>query len=212
MTTSPCYGLKKKFREKSKDRFLSDTEIKALWNHLEKESLETKAALLFILLTAQRPEEVMTAKWSDIGSDGIWRLSSEKTKNSRRQIVPLSEGAVSILEDLKRYSEPGDYIFKTSRSHHIKHRTLQNTTSRLASQAEIANFTPHDLRRTAATLLRKTGTRTETLKKILNHSAGSVTDIYDHYNEAEEKKRALEQLWQHIQKLTKSPAVLLAVA
>ena len=212
VTTSPCYGLKKKFREKSKDRFLSDSEIKTIWPHLEKKSPETRAALLFILLTAQRPGEVMTAKWSDIGEDGIWRLSSEKTKNSRRQLVPLSQGALAILEDLKRGAEPGEYIFKTARSHHIKHRTLQNATSRLATHAEIGNFTPHDLRRTAATLLRKTGTRTETLKKILNHSAGSVIDIYDHYNEAAEKKVALEQLWLHFQRLTTSTNALLAVA
>ena len=212
VTTSPCYGLKKKFREKSKDRFLSDSEIKAIWIHFEKESVETKAALIFILLTAQRPGEVMTAKWSDIGNDGIWRLSSEKTKNSRRQIVPLSEGARAILEDLKHDAEPGEYIFKTARSPPIKHRTLQNAATRLAAKAEIANFTPHDLRRTAATLLRKTGTRTETLKKILNHSAGSVTDIYDHYNEAAEKKVALEQLWLHLHKLTTSTNALLAVA
>jgi integrase len=212
VTTSPCYGLKKKFREKSKDRFLSDNEIKAIWNHLENEALETRAALQFILLTAQRPGEVITAKWSDIGNDGIWRLSSEKTKNSRRQIVPLSEGALAILEDLKRDAEPGEYIFKTARSPYIKHRTLQNAATRLATNTKIANFTPHDLRRTAATLLRKTGTRTETLKKILNHSAGSVTDIYDHYNEAAEKKSALEQLWAHIQKMTEQQLVIRAVA
>jgi integrase len=183
-----------------------------MWIHFEKESLETRAALLFILLTAQRPGEVMTAKWSDIGNDGIWRLSSEKTKNSRRQIVPLSEGARAILQDLKRDAELGEYIFKTARSPHIKHRTLQNAATRLAANAKIGNFTPHDLRRTAATLLRKTGTRTETLKKILNHSAGSVTDIYDHYNEAAEKKVALEQLWAHIEKVTGEQVDIRAVA
>lgn len=154
----------------------------------------------------------MTAKWSDIGEDGIWRLSSEKTKNSRRQIVPLSQGALAILENLKREAEPGDYVFKTARSPHIKHRTLQNATSRLSTQAEIGNFTPHDLRRTAATLLRKTGTRTETLKKILNHTSGSVTDIYDHYNEAAEKRAALQQLWAHVEKALGDQPVMRAVA
>ena len=210
--SSPCYGLKKKFKEKSKDRFLSDSEIKAIWIGFEKESLETRAALQFILLTAQRPGEIITAKWSDIGSDNIWRLSSEKTKNGRGQIVPLSEGALELLKELKHNSAPDDYIFRTARSPHIKHRTLQNATTRLARDAEIPNFTPHDLRRTAATLLRKTGTRTETLKKILNHSAGTVTDIYDHYNEATEKRSALEQLWRHISNISTEHLIMRAVA
>ena len=209
---SPCHGLKKKFREKSKDRFLSDRELEAIWVQFEKESLEARAALQFVLFTAQRPGEVMTAKWSEIGSDNIWRLSSQKTKNGRQQIVPLSEGALAILEDIKQFSEPDDYIFKTARSPHIKHRTLQNATARLANNAKIANFTPHDLRRTAATLLRKTGTRTETLKKILNHSAGSVTDIYDHYNEAAEKRLALEALGRHLEGITADKGLLRAVA
>jgi len=212
VTVSPCQGLKKKFREKSKDRFLADSEISALWQHLEGESLETRAALQFILLTAQRPGEVITAKWADIGSDGIWRLSGETTKNGRQQIVPLSDGALSVLEALKGTPEPSDHIFRTARSPHIKHRTLQNATVRLANQANIASFTPHDLRRTAATLLRKTGSRTETLRKILNHAAGSVTDIYDHYNEAVEKRSALEQLWAHISGITTKQLILKAVA
>lgn len=210
--TSPCYGLRKKFKETSKDRFLSDSEIKSLWTQFEKEAPETRGALQFILLTAQRPGEVMTAKWADIGSDNIWRLSSEKTKNGKRQIVPLSEGAAAILADLKDDSAPGDYIFKTARSAHIKHRTLQNATARLATNAQIPDFTPHDLRRTAATLLRKTGTRTETLRKILNHSTGSVTDIYDHYNEATEKRVALTQLWMHLAAITAEHQPMQAVA
>jgi integrase len=210
--SSPCYGLKKKFKEKSKDRFLSDSEIKAIWIQFEKESLETRAALQFILLTAQRPGEVMTAKWSDIGNDNSWRLSSEKTKNGRQQIVPLSSGALAILRDLIQDTESEGYIFRTARSPHIKHRTLQNATTRLANDLKIANFTPHDLRRTAATLLRKTGTRTETLRKILNHTTGSVTDIYDHYNEASEKRSALEQLWVHISGITTKQLILKAVA
>jgi integrase len=201
VSSSPCYGLKKKFKEKSKDRFLSDIEIKALWNQVTEEAPETRAALLLIILTGQRPGEVIKAKWTDISPDHAWRLSNEQTKNGRSQIVPLNSGAIDILNDLRRRCDPNDCIFKTSRSQHIKHRSLQNATRRIAIKAKIPFFTPHDLRRTAATLLRKTGTRRETLTKILNHVSNSVTDVYDHYNEAPEKRDALEKLWKHIQPL-----------
>ena len=212
VSSSPCYGLKKKFKEKSKDRFLSDIEIKALWNQVAGETPETRAALLFILLTGQRPGEVIRAKWSDIGDDNIWHLSRERTKNGRPQAVPLSSVAIKVLQELRGRGRDGSCIFKTSRSEHIKLRSLQNATSRISTKAHICPFSPHDLRRTAATLLRRVGTRRETLAKILNHVSSSVTDIYDHYNEADEKYAALEKLSQHVEILTSAPMNLSATA
>ena len=50
------------------------------------------------------------------------------------------------------------------------------------------------------------------MKKILNHSAGSVTDIYDHYNEAAEKRLALEALGRHLEGITADKGLLRAVA
>jgi integrase len=212
VTTSPCFGLKKKFKEKSKDRFLNDAEIKAVWKQLEDEVPEIRAALLFILLTGQRPGEVIQTKWSDVGDDNGWRLSSVQTKNGRSQTVPLSSGAIDLLTSLRHHRSPSAYIFKTSRSEHVKHRTLQNATTRIAARAQIESFTPHDLRRTAATLLRKTGARRETLAKILNHASNSVTDIYDHYNEVAEKRESLEKLWVLICGLTTPTTARRAVA
>ncbi|MEE8587264.1 MAG: tyrosine-type recombinase/integrase [Acidobacteriota bacterium] len=55
------------------------------------------------------------------------------------------------------------------------------------------HFTPHDLRRTAASGMAALGTPRDTLSKILNHKSadGSVTAIYDRYDREAEMRRAL---------------------
>jgi integrase len=50
------------------------------------------------------------------------------------------------------------------------------------------HFTPHDLRRTAATIARRGGARREDVKALLDHLDGDVTATYDKYDMLPEKR------------------------
>jgi len=52
----------------------------------------------------------------------------------------------------------------------------------------LAHFTPHDLRRTAATIARRGGARREDVKALLDHLEGDVTATYDKYDMLTEKR------------------------
>jgi integrase len=52
-------------------------------------------------------------------------------------------------------------------------------------------FTPHDLRRTAATQMSSFGVERFIISRILNHTERNVTTIYDRYSFDKEKRRAL---------------------
>ena len=56
----------------------------------------------------------------------------------------------------------------------------------------IKHFTPHDLRRTAASLMTSLGISRLVVSKLLNHVENSVTAIYDRHSYDKEKKRAME--------------------
>lgn len=62
----------------------------------------------------------------------------------------------------------------------------------------LPHWTPHDIRRSVSTHLRSSKVMGDnridkaTLKMILNHKDGGVTDIYDHYDGFAEKQAALE--------------------
>jgi integrase len=52
----------------------------------------------------------------------------------------------------------------------------------------LEHFTPHDLRRTAATIARRGGARREDVKALLDHLDGDVTATYDKYDMLPEKR------------------------
>ncbi|EKE01487.1 MAG: integrase family protein [uncultured bacterium] len=58
----------------------------------------------------------------------------------------------------------------------------------------IKHFTPHDLRRTAASHMTASGVSRLVVSKLLNHVENSVTAIYDRHSYDKEKKQAME-MW-----------------
>ena len=54
-----------------------------------------------------------------------------------------------------------------------------------------SQFTPHDLRRTSATLAQALRIPRDYVKALLNHKDGDVTAIYAHWHMFEEKRDAV---------------------
>jgi integrase len=66
-------------------------------------------------------------------------------------------------------------------------------------------FTPHDLRRTAATGMRRIGVPGEIVKLILNHARQDVTGRhYDLYEALPERRQALTLWARHIEQLARA--------
>jgi integrase len=74
------------------------------------------------------------------------------------------------------------------------HRRLLREICALTGERVAARWTPHDLRRTVAThIAENLGVGGEQLiRKILGHSDGSVTAIYNRYGYVKEMRGALE--------------------
>ena len=62
-------------------------------------------------------------------------------------------------------------------------------------------FTPHDLRRTAATVARSNGVPRDHVKALLAHKEGDVTAVYDQYDMLDEKRAVVTVLGRAISKL-----------
>ena len=77
-------------KERSRDRVLTNTEIKALWDHLADDDFGAIVRLL--ILTGQRASEIGDLHWSEIDLDrGLISLPAKRTKNGRPHEVPMSE-------------------------------------------------------------------------------------------------------------------------
>jgi integrase len=85
-------------KEKSRDRILSDAEIRTIWRHLD--DTDHSAIVKLLLLTGQREAEIGSLRWSEVQDDLI-TLPGERTKNGRAHIVPLGGAALAILNPLR---------------------------------------------------------------------------------------------------------------
>ena len=164
---NPCANVEQPTREKSRDRVLSDDEIRALWEDLENRAEPSASIYRLVLLTGQRPGEVKAMRWADIDGENIWTIPATETKNKREHKVPLSSHAMAAIERLRPLSGENEFVFAAPSGGHIK--WLQKMSQRIQKNTGF-NFRPHDLRRTCATNLSKLGVDDVTIAGILNHS------------------------------------------
>jgi integrase len=68
----------------------------------------------------------------------------------------------------------------------------------------IPHFTPHDLRRTAASRMTALGVPRLHVEKILNHTIDDVAEIYDRHDYTVEKRAGLEKWGAALERLLKS--------
>ena len=80
-------------------------------------SATTKLAFRFLVLTAARPGEVLSAERDDIDLDSrVWTVPAAHTKNGRSRRIPLSTGAVTVLEEAFSRNPDSTYVFPSPRT------------------------------------------------------------------------------------------------
>lgn len=189
---SPAVGIKPLSVSRSRERVLSDDEIKAFWYGLNHSVMDDKIkiGLKLILVTAQRPGEILRMQRSEI-HDGWWILPGQKVKNGKTHRIYLSSLAIKLIGD-----DGTDYVMESR----LKDRLMCTTAIAHALQKRglkhmgIDHFVPHDLRRTAATNIARLGYPTEVIAKILNHSMKGITAVYNRHHYDEQVKEAM-QAW-----------------
>ena len=77
----------------------------------------TKLAFEFMVLTAARAGEARLADWSEIDLDAAtWTIPAHKMKGNRTHRVPLSDRAVTILQEAKAFDQGNGVAFPSSRN------------------------------------------------------------------------------------------------
>ncbi len=208
---NPCANLKPLVPIVQKDRTLSDTEIKTFWHGLDNAYMddEIKRALKLILVTAQRPGEVIGSHASEIDGDW-WTIPAKRSKNKKahkvfltplaKELFQVDKGGLLFPTPRPKTDKQGKLIIKPIEVNAVAkalRRTLRGIKKKDGTTIEPAikmqHFTPHDLRRTAASNMASLGFGV-IVDKVLNHTDQRVTAIYDRYDYAKEKQIALEAL------------------
>ena len=217
-----------------RERVLDDDEVRELAQRLPDAGLPAWAvpAIWTLLGTAARVGELLPAKVADFDLErGEWRIPAENSKNGRAHLIHLSGFARARVEELLALSEggwliagraPGTPPDEKALARLLKDRqrpegaALLANRTRTHSQALIlpgGPWTPHDLRRSAATLMQGRGVLPAVIEKCLNHiEARGVVAVYQRSEYLPERRDAFNRLGDHLQRLTQGePARVVAL-
>ncbi|WP_159727589.1 site-specific integrase [Methylosinus sp. Ce-a6] len=210
--TSPCDRVKAPVVEISRDRVLTDDELRLAWGAFESAGWPFGQIGKLLLLTGARRDEVGAMTWGEVDLAGkLWTLPKERAKNGAAHEIPLSDAAVAILKSLPKIEggkgTPG-YIFTTtgttpvsgySRAKNQFDAAILEAMQKVAANSEKVTpperWTLHDLRRTADTGMAGLGIPPHVVEAVLNHRSGIIKGVartYNRYSYSAEKRQALD--------------------
>jgi integrase len=182
-----------KRKETARERVLSDDEIKTIWHA----ATGTFGDILkLLLLTGQRASEIAGLRWDEIEGDMI-ALPSERTKNGRAHAIPLSDPAIAIIRHIPQRHA---CVFGRDGNGWRGWSPAKERLAAIIGDA-VEPWTPHDMRRTAATGMAELGVQPHVVEAVLNHISGHKSGVAGVYNKAvyaKEKREALNLWAEHI--------------
>lgn len=205
----------KQLREETRERVLTDDEIRHLWLSTSPEASGThpvlKQALRLLLLTGARATEVCGLRWNEVDLDAAtWTLPADRSKNGLSHTVPLAKPALAILREAQSTAEAQEHEAEDApqRVHVFTARQNKPLTRWGVTQAMARLFPtdehprPHDIRRTVGTRLGALGFNRLIVDKVLNHKDRTVGGIYDRHSYDAEKRRALQAWARELERIT----------
>ena len=177
------------------ERFLSNQQTINLLEAVKQSKSEMlQYIVLFLIYTGARKREALNAKWQDIDWDKkSWRIP--KTKSGKVRHIPLSKGALSVLEALKtlclegklgKYLQAFSLADMTQRHIFANIRTGQAYVSFFYSwnaariRAGMPDLRVHDLRHSFASFLVNAGRSLYEVQELLGHADIRTTSRYAH--------------------------------
>src|SRR5207249_2911211 len=174
---SPIWKLKRVATEAPKERALAtEAELRGFFAAIDAISCAEpmKVALQLVLATAARPGEVAAMRWSEIDSENaIWVLPKERDKMHKMRRIALSQFAVELLDQAREFNVDKDIVFPSGRAGRSpQNEGLSRTVGenrRVFADNGVEPFSPHDLRRSARSLLAHLEVPNHVAERCLGH-------------------------------------------
>lgn len=217
VSADPTFAIEKKDAggvEPPCQRWLKDDELKFLFANIEG-AVDRRALLLFLLLlsTGNRIGETCMARWSEIDFESReWLIPAAHRKSNPHapagdHLAPLSEFALAVLTSVKALAGDDPRLFPGASAKEITRAFTERQTDpatkppgkRRKYSTDLCtsggHWTPHDLRRTARTLMSRLKVPRDIAERVLSHKVGDKLDqTYDVWAYIDEKREAVDRL------------------
>jgi integrase len=182
--SNPCKHVER-FKERSRERYLTSTELSRLGQEIEKILAtgevypEAAAAIRLLLLTGARLNEVLQARWAWVSFEKRTIMLPD-SKTGKKDIF-LSVEALKVLDWIKTNGrDPSSPYILPGRTPGKPLNNLSKSWRRLCKQADLAGVRLHDLRHTAASIAAGEGASLSLIGRLLGHSQAQTTLRYAH--------------------------------
>jgi integrase len=188
LDSNPAAAVKKRKIEASRDRVLSDDELRAIWQAADRLSDPSRALAKAWILTGQRRDEVRCMAWREVDlSRAVWTLPAARNKGKRDHEIPLPPAMVALLDALPRRGRP---VFTTDGlKPYAGQKRLKAILDR---ESGVKGWTFHDIRRTVSTGMAALHVAQDAIDRVLNHAKGTLAGTYNRHEYLEAKRAALE--------------------
>jgi integrase len=216
-----------------RERILTEAEIKSLPDKLVAARMaETSTSAIWIMLsTCSRVSEISKAAWNDVDLEGgKWLIPPENAKNTKAHTVYLSSFAVVQFQVLKALAGASPWVLPARwTDQHLCVKSLAKqigdrqrgdkpplecrSLNTHALELPGGKWTPHDLRRTAATMMGMLGVRPDVIEKCLNHvEQNKIIRIYQRQKLEAEQAEAWRLLGERLELLLRKDTKNVVVA
>jgi len=180
---------------RKRTRALSPNEIRIFLRTIDESTMQqqSKLALRITLLTLTRKSELRLAQWKHVNLEtGEWLIPAENTKTNSEHIVYLSTQVSQMFVELQVLACGSDYVLPGRSSLHrpMNETSLNTALDRLTF--DIPDFTIHDLRRTASTILHGHRFQPDVIELALGHKIAGIRGVYNVADYAAERRKMLQ--------------------
>ncbi|MGL3108908.1 tyrosine-type recombinase/integrase [Bradyrhizobium sp. BR 1432] len=237
ITANPSSDLEPLDPEHPRTRVLTEDEIRIFWHGLDHNDLpwdrRTRLALKFELVTMLRSGELLGARRDELfdldGDNPRFDVPLKRVKKRRVIQQPLSTLAIEIIKEaLAREDQqfvfespvyPGQPLNRKAMADALRGTMNEKCkgktkTPGLCDLLGLKRFTPHDLRRTAATLAGDLGFDDAWIAKCLDHAVTKKGDtivptvtgkVYNHSKRMKEKRAVLDGIAAELRRIIAGP-------
>jgi integrase len=192
--------------DRERERVLSDDEIRDVWAALDTitEPACFSAYVKTLLLTAARRSEGADMSTTELEGE-IWTIPAARYKTKLDHVIPLSAAARELIASAapEKPAKNAHFVFSTtsgakpfsgfSKAKRELDKAIADIRER-EGRPPMENFTLHDARRTARTLLARAGVRDDIAERCLGHVIKGVEKVYNRYAYLDERRAAFEKL------------------
>lgn len=187
---------------------LPEARLAAFLSSLDRARLDprTRIAMLLVMLTACRKNEVTSACWDEFDLEAqAWTIPAARMKAKQDHWVPLSRQAIHLIAELRA-------LTPTERKHLFPNRVdpLRPMADRsLNAVLERLGFggqsTPHGMRSLFSTHFNRSGANAEVIERCLAHAPiDKIRAAYNRHQYKEERRSMLQEWANYLDSLRSS--------